>query len=159
VRAALYLCVLAVGCGSPTTSSDFIEVQGHDPAGNAVNLHLTGSTGLLQSLILNVITETIETPATGPADLRGLRLELVASAVSAGQTYDSGPSGPAVFYVLRPNPDGGIYDYFATLVMRGSVTLVQAGALYTGTLSNLVVVDAGAPTWTFTTGSFQMTKH
>lgn len=152
---ALAGCVL--GCAPGT--GDFLEVHGALADGAPLDAHLTataGNTASLQTQLGTVMA--LVAAASGPEDLRGLRLEWFPTQVQVGPAYASAPSGPVIFYVLRPQPDGGAMDYQASVVNGGAVTFTSYKRTATGTLTNLVLSRAGQTILTVASGSFQATN-
>lgn len=154
---ALPLLVL-LGCSS-AAPADFIEAHGSFADGTALDVHLPAQTRVTQSAQPQLGTVTVLTAgASGPEDLRGLRLEWIGGQVQAGAALPSSPSGPVIFYVARPLPDGGANDSELSVVNGGAITFTSTARVETGTLANLVLARAGRTVVTIASGSFQATR-
>jgi hypothetical protein len=154
----LLACPIVLGCAS--TSRDFIDAQGNFADGTPFSVHLFAVSGIETSLqpALGQVEALTGATVSGPEDLRSFRLEWLTLDVHEGGSYASAPSGPVVFYVERPRPDGGALDLEASVVNGGTITFTQNRRLATGTLANLVLARGGSTIITVVTGSFQATN-
>jgi hypothetical protein len=151
----LALALLAAGC-APTLET-FIEAKGSLGDGTPFDLHQSGVYDSSRT------PRVVQVATSGPSDLRGFWLWFD-PAVMMGQTYPSTGSspntGPVHFFVLRPLPDGGMFDNQASLVDGGSITFQQAGPdNYSGSLANLILTRSGQTLATVTSGSFAALKR
>jgi hypothetical protein len=151
------LPLLLLGCAAST--SDFVEAHGSFADGTALDLHLPAQAGVTTSLqpSLGSVSALIAS-ASGPEDLRGLRLEWFPTQVQVGTAYASAPAGPVIFYVERTQPDGGALDLQASVVNGGAVTFTDYRRVAVGTLANLVLMRGGQTILTVASGSFRATN-
>ena len=156
--ASLVGCVSLVGC-APAAPSDFIEAHGSFADGTPLDVHLAAQAGNTTSLQTQLGTVmALIAGAGGPEDLRALRLEWFPTQVQVGTAYPSAPNGPVIFYVERPQPDGGAMDLQASVVNGGAITFTSYRHTATGTLTNLVLSRAGTTILTVASGAFQATN-
>lgn len=150
--------LLLLGCSS-TPPADFIEAHGAFADGTAIDVRLPAQSSVATSAQPQLGTLSVLTAsASGPGDLRGLRLEWIGSRVDVGAPLPSSPSGPVIFYVARPIPDGGANDSELSVVNGGAVTFTSTARVETGTLANLVLARNGQTVLTIASGSFQATR-
>lgn len=158
------LVILSVtGCVSAESTGVFMDVQGTFVDGHVIKQHLPGSIGIVPSLSgLGTIT-AVGAQATGPDDLRGLRVEWQASRITPYQTYPSSPSGPAVFYIVGPDASaaGGANSntaLFATGDITFELMTEESGGKIQGTIVNGAVESNGQPFITIDVVSFWATQ-
>jgi hypothetical protein len=162
-RLALTVFALsAVGCVSAQSTGVFMDVQGSFVDGHTIKQHLPGSIGVVPSLSgLGTIT-AVGAQATGPDDLRGLRVEWVANQITPYQTYQSSPNGPAVFYIVGPDAGSGGANSDTALFATGAITFEQmteeSGGKIQGTIVNGALLSDGQPFITIDVVSFQATQ-
>lgn len=160
----LVLVALSVtGCVSAESTGVIMDVQGSFVDGHVIKQHLPGSIGIVPSLSgLGTLT-AVGAVATGPDDLRGLRVEWQANRITPYQTYPSSPSGPAVFYIVGPDASGpGGASSKTALFSTGDITFEQmteeSGGKIEGTIVNGAVQSNGQPFITIDVVSFWATQ-
>jgi hypothetical protein len=162
MRASAVPLLLLAGCGAP--SADFIEAHGTFADGAALDVHLAAQSlygAGVQPQLGTVVGVTAA--ASGPDTLRGLRLEWLPGHVTVGVAQPSAPSGPYIFYVGSPVPNGGTFETQLSVVNGGAITFTENDRHAVGTLANLVLQrrDASGIEQTLVTissGSFSATN-
>jgi len=153
--------LLALGCTPAVT--DYLEAHGVDEQGTAIDVHLMARTAQQPSLQpqLGTVLATAA-HASGPDQLRGLRLEWFPATVAPGTAYTSDAAGPVIFYVYEPLPGGTVGDVLARVGTGGPITFQQSGKRLTGSLGALTVnyrdaAGAQHAAYTFSSGAVAAT--
>jgi hypothetical protein len=151
------LLILLAGC-SPAAPGDFLEAHGAFADGTAIDVRLSAQTlrTSAQPQLTNIIALTAA--ANGPGTLRALRLEWIPGTITLGAAMPSAPSGPVIFYVGSPLPDGGAFDAELSVVNGGAITFTENDRRAAGTLANLVLARNGQTLVTINSGSFLATN-
>lgn len=146
-----------VGCSS--TPVDYIEAHGAFADGTAIDVRFTGATAMTTSVQPQLgPVEALTTHGSAPETLVGLLMEWMPQEVQVGTAYPSTPTGPVIFYVSQPKPDGGTGDLELSVVNGGAITFTDNRRTATGTLQNLVLARGGQTILTLASGSFQATN-
>lgn len=156
MRALPLLALL--GCSSPAPA-DFIAAQGAFADGTPIDVRFAAQTLMTTSVQPQLGTvEALTASGMGPETLVGFRLEWMPTQVRVGAANPSSPSGPVIFYVAQPKPDGGSNDSELSVVNGGAVTFTDNRRTAVGTLSDLVLARGGQTLLTVASGTFQATN-